>query len=94
MRFRYVAIDATQFALIAISGLLRRVCFSEIDFAEGQPMSPTLRASFYAFLLWFFTIVLTSALAVRDKENRIPVVLLLVILLPFVEFLAWRATSF
>ncbi len=94
MRIRYIVIGLVQLLLIATSGILRRKCFGEIDFAEEQPISMTLRMSFYALLFWLITIVFSAILAIHDRENRTPIILLLVLLLPFVEFLIWLGTSF
>lgn len=94
MRIRYVVIGVMQLLLIATSGILRRQCFGEIDFTEGQQMSLTLQMSFYSLFLWFVTILLAAVLSIMDKVNRTPILLLLVIVLPFVEFLVWLGSSF
>lgn len=94
IKLKYIFIAGVQLASILTSGILRRICFNEIDFMEEQPMSPMLRASFYALLLWLATIILSAGLAILDKENRAMIFLFLVLLLPFFESLAWLATSF
>lgn len=94
MKIRYIVIFSIQLGAITASGILRRMCFNEIDFMEEQPMSPILRISFYALLLWLATIILSAGLAILDKENRAMIFLFLVLLLPFFESLAWLATSF
>jgi hypothetical protein len=90
---RYLFIGLLQLLLIFLSGWLRRSSWWQFDFAEDAWL-PGIQLSFYCLAAWLATIATAIRFAVRDKANRSMIVLLLVLLLPSIELLAWFALSF
>ncbi|WP_414448818.1 hypothetical protein AB4851_05780 [Burkholderia sp. 22PA0099] len=86
----YVALGCGQALLIAVSALLRRLHWAEIDYPEiSSRISPGLLASGYCLAGWCLTILIAAGLAVRDRTHRTLIVLCLVMVLPPIEFMAW-----
>ncbi|EYS94824.1 hypothetical protein CF68_23975 [Cupriavidus sp. SK-4] len=95
MKFLYFVIAIAQSVIIAGSAILRRRSWGELDFPASDPHRPSLLdISGYLFLLWLASIAVAAILAMRDKPNRSRVFLLLVVLLPFLEFWGWFIYSF
>ena len=93
MKKRYLNIGLIQFLLITLSGWLRRASWMEIDF-NGRAWTPSVQFSFYCLAAWLVTIAIAIWFAITDKANRSMLVLLLVLVLPSIEFLLWFALSF
>lgn len=93
MKKRYIALGICQFALILLSGWIRRGAWSEIDFGGGA-LSPSVQLSFYCLAGWLATIAIAIWFSLRDKINRSMIVLFLVFLLPSIELLSWFVLSF
>lgn len=93
MKKRYIALCICQFALILLSGWLRRGAWREIDFGGGT-LSPSVQLSFYCLAGWLATIAIAVWFSLRDKINRSMIVLFLVLLLPSIELLSWFVFSF
>lgn len=95
MKGRYLAIAALQLAFIVISAVLRRQTWAEIDFSEGvRPMSLTARLASGFLFAWLTAIFIAAFAAFRDPRNRTLIILSLILLLPFFEFLGWLIASF
>lgn len=93
MKKRYLTLVLVQSILILLSGWLRRASWREIDFAGGAWPS-SVQPSFYCLAGWLVTIAIGIGFGVVDKENRTMIVLLLILLLPAIEFFLWFALSF
>ena len=93
MKKRYIALCISQFALVLLSGWLRRGAWREIDFG-GRTLSPSVQLSFYCLAGWLATIATAVWFSLRDRINRSMIVLLLVLLLPSIELLSWFVLSF
>lgn len=93
MKQRYLFVGLLQFLLIFLSGWLRRMSWSEIDFA-GDTLTQQGRFSFYCLAGWLAMVAAAIWFAVHDKVNRSMIVLFLVLVLPSIEFLLWIALGF
>jgi hypothetical protein len=95
MKALYFSIGIVQVLTISASAVLRRQAWDELDFPGGQPeMAGLLTLSGVLLLLWLVCVLLAAVLAAYGKPNRAVIVLVLVTLFPFVEFLGWVAYSF
>jgi hypothetical protein len=93
LKKRYLALGLAQLLFIFASGWLRRISWGEIDFSEERwPLN--LQFSFYFLAAWAATISAAILCSLVDKMNRSPIILFLVLLLPWIEFFLWFFLSF
>ncbi|MDW5418946.1 hypothetical protein R6242_20445 [Iodobacter sp. CM08] len=86
-RLGFTVLNLFQFGLIIASGVFRKKAWLTSDYVTDIPLpSPALTTSNWLFIAWLASIALAALWAIKDKNSRLIICLVNLIVFPSLQF--------